>query len=325
MQISVILSNIHTLLLTRATNLDIYSLHLHFNNDNGYRMRHFFAIIFLLFFSLSSGTVSARVLYGYTLSEAVIEQKAREKVSLELAKHPLMNPKTPHVSEMARPHTFKDRTADFLVVAILIALLGIFRITNPSYFRNLFRAFRNPTLSTRQLREQLRQNSAATLVMDIFFCISLGLYLFFLLQYTHRQGPLGGYPPGIIMLGCVLLFIVVYLVRFLFLKFTGWVFHIPEITDNYTFNVFLINKILGIAIIPFTIILAFGQGAWVQVALLVSGIVVLILLLNRYLRSGVAFGYFLKFSKFHFFMYLCASELLPIAVLVKLFSGWLNT
>lgn len=308
--------------------MNISSLHLHFNNHNGSRMRYIFALIFLLFFGLPAGEASARILYGYNIPEAVIEQKAQEKLRLELAKHPLMSGKTTYVAELPRPHKFVDRTADFLVLAILIALLGIFRVTNPSYFRNLFRAFRNPTLSTRQLREQLRQNSAATLVMDVFFCISLGLYLFHLLRYTHYtqgQGQLGRFPPGIIMLGCVLLFIVVYMVRFLFLKFTGWVFKIPEITDNYTFNVFLINKILGIAIIPFTIILAFGQGAWVQVALLVSGIVVLILLLNRYLRSGVAFGYFLKFSKFHFFMYLCASELLPLAVLVKLFSGWLNT
>ncbi len=143
-----------------------------------------------------------------------------------------------YVAELPKPHTFKDRTADFLIVTIMIALLGIFRITNPSYFRNLFRAFRNPTLSTRQLREQLRQNSAATLAMDIFFCISLGLYLFFLLSYTHRQGPWAAIRQGSLCSGCILLFIVVYLVRFLFLKFTGWVFRIPEITDNYTFNVF---------------------------------------------------------------------------------------
>lgn len=283
------------------------------------------AIIFFLFFGITAQTAAARVLYGFDIPEAVITQKAKEKVALELAKHPLISGKTTYVATLSKPHTFHDRTADFLVVTVLIALLGIFRITNPGYFRNLFRAFRNPTLSTRQLKDQLRQNSAATLAMDIFFCISLGLYLFFLLSYTHRQGPLSSYPPGIVILGCILLFIVVYSIRFLFLKFTGWVFRIPEITDNYTFNVFLINKIMGIVLIPFTIVLAFGQGAWVQVALLVSGIVVLILLLNRYLRSGVAFGYFLKFSKFHFFMYLCASELLPLAVLVKLFSGWLNT
>ncbi len=305
--------------------MDIYSLHLQRNNDKEPWMRHFLAIIFLLFSGLGTGTATARVLYGYDIPEALIEQRAKEKVAAVLAQHPLMSGQTTYVATLAKPHTFHDRTADFAVVVVLIALLGIFRITNPSYFRNLFRAFRNPTLSTRQLKDQLRQNSIATLAMDLFFCISLGLYLFFLLNYMHRQGPLGNYPPAVVILACILLFVAVYTVRFLFLKFTGWVFKIPEITDNYTFNVFLINKIMGIALIPFTIILAFGQGAWVQVALLLSGIVVLILLMNRYLRSGVAFGYFLKFSKFHFFMYLCASELLPLAVLVKLFSGWLTT
>ncbi len=208
--------------------MDIYSLHLQRNNDKEPWMRHFLAIIFLLFSGLGTGTATARVLYGYDIPEALIEQRAKEKVAAVLAQHPLMSGQTTYVATLAKPHTFHDRTADFAVVVVLIALLGIFRITNPSYFRNLFRAFRNPTLSTRQLKDQLRQNSIATLAMDLFFCISLGLYLFFLLNYMHRQGPLGNYPPAVVILACILLFVAVYTVRFLFLKFTGWVFKIPK-------------------------------------------------------------------------------------------------
>jgi hypothetical protein len=172
-------------------------------------------------------------------------------------------------------------------------------------------------LSARQLKDQISQNSAAGLAMDLVFCISMALYLYYVIAHLQHNNFTSKYPDGIILLAVLLLFSSIYVIRYLFLKFTGWVFNISEITDNYTFNVFLINKIMGILIIPFTVVLAFGQGAWVQVTLFLSLVFIAILFLNRYLRSGVVFGYFIKFRKFHFFMYLCASELLPLAVLMK--------
>lgn len=288
-----------------------------------FSLRQLIVILCLLCCSLGAQPASARQLHGYTIPEEVLLLKAKEKVKKELAGHILLKKKDNYIVAIEQPHYFNNRAFDFFLIIGLIAFLGVFRAANPAYFRNLFRAFRNPTLSTRQLKEQLRQDSAASLTMDIIFCISIGIYVYFVMNHLYDRNILPDYPVGIIMLGFILLFIVVYIFRFLFLKFTGWVFNITEITDNYTFNVFLINKILGIAIIPFTIILAFGEGAWVQVSLFLSFVVIAILFLNRYLRSGVVFGYFIKFSKFHFFMYLCASELLPLAVLMKIVNKWL--
>ena len=64
-------------------------------------------------------------------------------------------------------------------------------------------------------------------------------------------------------------------------------------------------------------------GVVVEVAgvvVLVSFFIVGILFCIRYLRSWSVFGAFFRFSKFHFFLYLCASELLPLAVLVKILT-----
>jgi hypothetical protein len=285
-------------------------------------MRLFF--IFFLLFSLCIPALATqgRMVYGYYIPEQTLELKVREKVKTELLKNPLVSEKH-RVDARIKLHASKDKSFDFLVIILLISFVGLFRLANPSYFRNLFRAFRNPTLNTRQFKEQLRQDSPASLTMDFIFCISLGLYLYYAINHIQNQKILSDYPVVVIILALILLLVVVYAVRFMFLKFTGWIFNISEITDNYTFNVFLINKILGIAIIPFTVILAFGSGQWVQASLFLSFVVIAILFLNRYLRSGVVFGYFIKFSKFHFFMYLCASELLPLAVLMKLVNQWL--
>ncbi len=287
----------------------------------GFR-QYCYLLLLPLMLCVAKGTLQARTLYGYNISEKILTEKAKGKVQNELLQHPMLSSKV-RIIAIEKPHYFHDRSLDFLLIVLLITFVGIFRAVNPSYFRNLFRAFRNPTLSTRQLKDQLRQNSAASLAMDLVFCFSLGLYLYFALQHIYVGKIKFDYPQILLLPAFIVLFMLIYAVRFLFLKFTGWVFNIEEITDNYTFNVFLINKILGMALIPFTIILAFGKGPWVQAGFFLSFVVIAILLLNRYLRSGVVFGYFIKFSKFHFFMYLCASELLPLAVLMKWVNQWL--
>lgn len=69
---------------------------------------------------------------------------------------------------------------------------------------------------------------------------------------------------------------------------------------------------------PFIVLLAFGNGAWMNSLIIFSFILIALLWLNRYIRSWQIFGSFFQYSKFHFFTYLCASELLPLAVLMKL-------
>ncbi len=286
-------------------------------------MRLYIAIIIFLGSLGIAADATAKMLYGFYIPEKVLEQKLKTKLAADAQLHPLTASKENYIVAIEKKHPFQDHSLEFTVFVCLLSVIGIFRLANPSYLSNLFRAFRNPSLSTRQLKEQLRLDSPASIVMDVIFCISFGLYLYFLLGHIHNKNWITSYPAGFILFGFILLFILIYAIRFLFLKFTGWVFHIREITDSYTFNIFLINKILGLALVPFTIILAFGEGQWVQASLFVSLLVTALLFLNRYLRSGATFGHFLKFSKFHFFMYLCASEILPFAVLLKLVNVWL--
>jgi Na+-translocating ferredoxin:NAD+ oxidoreductase RnfD subunit len=111
---------------------------------------------------------------------------------------------------------------------------------------------------------------------------------------------------------------LIYLTKYAAVRFSGWAFRVEGITEHYLFNVFLINKVLGITLMPFIIVLAFADHEWAQQVVIISFVVSGLLLLNRYIRSWEVFGSFFQYSKFHFFLYLCASELLPLAVLMKL-------
>ena len=124
--------------------------------------------------------------------------------------------------------------------------------------------------------------------------------------------------PSLLLILLIAGMIFIYAGKYAVIKFSGWAFRVEGITEHYLFNVFLVNKIMAVVLLPFIVLLAFAEPEIAEPALVLSFILVLILFINRYLRSWQVFGSFFQYSKFHFFMYLCASELLPLAVLMKL-------
>lgn len=277
-----------------------------------------------LLLTLPNPGCQARMLYGFLIPEDMLGKAAAQQFNQLFTTAAASNTSN-YVVAIEKPHVYNDHTVEFFSLLFLVAIIAIFRQSNPVYFRNLFRAFRNPTLSARQLREPLEQNNIANLLLDLFFSVSLGCYIYFALNHLIGLQQITTYGQPIIIGLFILSIIGIYMARFLFLKFTGWAFDIQETMSHYSFNIFLVNKVLGIILLPFNFILAFGQGTWVQVALFISLIIIAILLANRYIRSGNTFRYFLTYSKLHFFLYLCASEILPLVLLIKLFNQWIIT
>jgi hypothetical protein len=282
-------------------------------------MRQVVLIVLLLFADIGAWAQAPDpAAYGidYLADSAMIEYNARWLVDSTLAAHPMFN--TAYVIEDIQSlHLTVSQTSDFYLLLSLCLILGLIRYIDTRYFINLWRAFWNPTLSNRQLKEQLQSAALPNFMMNIFFAFSGGAYIYYVGRFFIGM-PQGGVPPSLLIIMLIAGTGLIYLVKYAAVRFSGWAFRVEGITEHYLFNVFLINKILAITLLPFIIILAFAGREWLQQVVVVSFIAAGLLMLNRYLRSWKVFGSFFQYSKFHFFMYLCASELLPLAVLMKL-------
>lgn len=233
-----------------------------------------------------------------------------------LAAHPMLD--SPYIiSDIQSPHKYISQTSDFYLLLTLCLILGLIRYMDTRYFGNLWRAFWNPTLSNRQLKDQLQGAGLPNFLMNIFFAFAGGAYMYYVVRYFTpiRSGVI---PPSLLIIMLIVGTGLIYIIKYSAVRFSGWAFRLEGITEHYLFNVFLINKILAITLIPFIIILAFADHNLARQIVVISFITSGILLLNRYIRSWQVFGSFFQYSKFHFFMYLCASELLPLAVLMKI-------
>lgn len=208
----------------------------------------------------------------------------------------------------------------FYTLTGLVALLASIRLIFPKYFKNLFLLFMQTSIRQKQTREQLLQNNLASVFLNILFIASVGLYITLLIQYKHWAD----FPFYHLLLYCAGVLFVVYLGKYIFLAFSGWVFNVPEATGAYTFIVFLVNKVLGIVLIPFVWLITFSPQPIKQIAITISAGIVFVLFAYRYLISFGVIRSNLKVSALHFFLYLCAVELLPLVLIYKLLVNFVT-
>jgi hypothetical protein len=249
-------------------------------------------------------------------SSVVVKAGVARTMDSVLKTHPQFTQKTISYN-IVEERPVIEETWDFYLLLFLILLLGFIRLVDPKYFQTLWIAISNPTLSNRQLKEKLQTASIPNMLMNVFFTISSAAYIYYVVKIFTPQRS-STLPPSLLIVMLIAGMMIIYLGKFAVIRFSGWAFKVESITEHYLFNVFLANKILSIVLLPFIILLAFSDPAWAQPALIISFLLILVLFINRYMRSWQVFGSFFQYSKFHFFTYLCASELLPLAVLMKL-------
>ena len=210
----------------------------------------------------------------------------------------------------------KPSQAEFKFYILLgtILFLSFLRFFYTRYFNNLFRVFFNTSLRQSQLTDQLLQAKLASMLFNLFFAVTGGLYIYFLLGY---HGWISGENSLLALSMSVGILALVYFIKFLTLKFTGWLTGYKEVADTYLFIIFLINKILSILLVPFIVVLAFSLPVIKSIAASISLLLIALLFLLRFLRSYGLLKNQIKVGWFHFLLFIIGIEVLPILLIYK--------
>jgi hypothetical protein len=110
----------------------------------------------------------------------------------------------------------------------------------------------------------------------------------------------------------------IYTLKFLFLKISGWLFSAYEAANTYIFIVFTSNKIIGITILPFIVIIAFTYGTLNKVGVIASISLIILIYLYRFFLTFLSINKMIKVNFLHLLIYLAAFEILPILLINKL-------
>jgi multidrug transporter EmrE-like cation transporter len=235
-------------------------------------------------------------------------------VASYIQRHPQYRAAEPslRLRELERRPARKDWM--FYLFAGLLLLLALLRFAFPKYVNDMFRVFFNTSMRQKQLRDQLIQEPLPSIFLNLFFVVSAGLYLYFVLAPTALGA---AYAVWTLLGGCMALLAAVYLVKFLVMQSLGWIFGKREAAEGYLFVVFMVNKIAGMVLLPFSILLAYAdadsRGIWLTASFVALGI----LLLYRLGRSYGIVRKTLKINQLYFLLFVVAFEVIPILLLYK--------
>ncbi|HSC53804.1 MAG TPA: DUF4271 domain-containing protein [Phnomibacter sp.] len=213
------------------------------------------------------------------------------------------------------PFTPRSKDYAFYILGGMLLLLGIIRMTFSKYFADLIRLFTQTTIQQKSLREQLLQNRLASLLMNLFFCMSAGTFLFQMGAYKHWLPKDGIWWQQLLI--CIALIAGVYLVKYIGTAISGWLFGYKELAETYNFMVFLVNKVVGILLLPATIALALGVPNLQAICLVASLFGLGFLFLYRYVLAIPLLRQHVRIIPIHFFLYLCAFEIMPVLIVYK--------
>jgi hypothetical protein len=259
-----------------------------------------------------SGIVSADTLLKTSTSASVEYNLLLFQQALR--NHPYYNffGKPIRMPEQLRKTTGKD--AWFYFLAGLLLYCGLIRMVFGKYWDNLLTLFFRVTMRQQQLRDQLLQSPLPSLLLNILFFISGGVFLTFVAVHYQIVPQLNTW---LLLLYCIALLMAVYLGKFILLKIAGWIFNISHAIDTYIFIVFVVNKMIGIFLLPVVVLMAFPYEALYMVVQTLAFIMLVIFILYRFVISYKPIRNEINVNRLHFFVYLCAFEIAPLLLIYK--------
>ena len=225
------------------------------------------------------------------------------------------------VKRLISERAWQGKEPLFYSTVALLIFFALVRNNFSRYATDLFSLFFRTTIKQRQIKEQLMQAPLPSLLLNLLFFVSGALFINLL--FSH-YGLGRSFNFWMLFLYAILGLAAIYLVKFITLKICGWLFHMSDVTDSYTFVVFTTNKIIGIALLPAIILLAFTTGAFQQAIFTLSITVVVALFLYRFYLSFATIERHLKISFFHFLLYLIGFEIVPLLLINKLLFRFLG-
>lgn len=210
--------------------------------------------------------------------------------------------------------SWEGKEATFYVLVALVLLFALLKNAFPRYLSDLYSTYFRTTVRQRQLKEQLLQSPLPSLLFNGLFVLSGAVFVGLLAQ-RFGYGDRHSFPLLVLYAAAGLA--VIYGGKFLLLKFFGWVLQLSEAVNDYIFVVFSTNKVLGIFLLPFAVLLAFSNGAVNASAFTLSLVVVAGFFAYRFFLAFLAVSASVRINLFHFVLYLAGFEIIPLLLINK--------
>lgn len=211
-----------------------------------------------------------------------------------------------------------NRTLEFFIALLVLLILGLLKQIFPQYLENLFSVFNVFGASRKAQKGQLENDSKASLGFYVVYLINLAFVSFTALRLFIPEGRY----TTLSMIGIASLSVLVVVgVKSLLTAFVAWIFKQDDLAKVYRFNNSIVNEFTGMFLLPVSLLLLLTQGKVHQILATIALLILAISLIFKYLRNSSLIISLLRIDFLHFLLYLCAFEIVPVVVLLKMVVG----
>lgn len=208
---------------------------------------------------------------------------------------------------------------DYLLALILFFFYAVYvwlYVANRKRLNQLIKGFYFNRPNTQLSRDEYSGSNRMGVLLSLLFLFTITLFSVQVIDYYGIPVHVPRYWLYGIVGGSLVL---MYLVKVLTVRLSGFVFKTSKEASEYIATLFLFINVLGLFMLPVVTCLAFVRQIPASVFVYTGCFFIAGFLCVRLVR-GVVIGFSSnRVSKFYLFLYLCTLEIIPFVVLVKLF------
>ena len=174
-------------------------------------------------------------------------------------------------------------------------------------------------LASQLHREQEMSTTFPTMALLFNFNVVLGLGLFVLF------GGKGMFGQGFLLLellAFVSMVLMVNMIKYGLYKLAGLVFPFSKDQSLFIFHFFLIEKVLGLVLIPFVFVIAYATEGLSNAAQYIAVVLFIVAFLHLGWRGITIAKKRMSLYPYHFLLYICTLEIAPVVVLARLLGDF---
>lgn len=206
----------------------------------------------------------------------------------------------------------------WIIVMIIIILLytALLNFALGGDVKGIFQSFYSKR--SVQVEKDDRQISTwAFIGLFLLFCATFGLFLYMLASYNNKYYSVSGMQ----LFGALSLMVLsLTALKFIVLKVIGFLFDINAMVGEYITTLSLTYFNIAFVFLPVIVCFSLISAQFIPALLWVAAILVIVIFVWIYIRSSVSIISNFRFHKFYLFIYLCALEICPVLVLVKVLN-----
>lgn len=230
--------------------------------------------------------------------------------------------KAPVLPERVSPTEETFGNNSFLLGVILFGLLAMAVLVTSlrPFLVKCYRAVLNENMLNQIYRERETGLFLPYFLLYILFFLHAGTFLFLLLKFAEISFALS---PLLLVIGCILFIALLFFLKHVLLAAVGAIFPIKKEMSIYSFTIMVYSIMLGMVLAPANLMIAYAPTQLIYILIGGSLIMIVSLYTVRAFRGLLLANNYLRFHIFHFLLYICTVEIVPVLVLYKMITNQL--